>query len=308
MEKKSLRKAFGEFLIEIGEKDPRVVALAADLAKSTYTEMFKEKFPDRHFEFGIQEQNMMGVAAGLAATGKIPFASTFAVFAAGRAYDQVRLSIAYANFNVKIVATHAGIATGEDGASHQMTEDIALMGAIPGMIVLSASDYYSTKSVLMAAYKHEGPVYVRLIRPSAPVIYKGVFRFKIGDIKKIKRGKDTAIVSYGYTLHKALEAANLLKKSGISAAVYDFLTIKPIEDKTIDELAKYRVVFVVEDHVVWGGLGANLASEMSKLGIDTHVITIGIYDQFGHSGSPEDLYRVFGLDPESIAFFVEKIL
>ncbi len=287
--------------MEIGEKDPRVVALAADLAKSTYTEMFKERFPDRHFEFGIQEQNMMGVAAGLAATGKIPFASTFAVFAAGRAYDQVRLSIAYARFNVKIVATHGGLATGEDGASHQMTEDISLMGAIPGMIVLSASDYYSTKSVLMAAYEHTGPVYVRLVRPAAPVIYGGVFEFKIGDVKKVRDGNDVAIVSYGYTLHKALEAAELVRERGVDAAVYDFLTIKPIGARTLEELAGYERVFVVEDHVVWGGLGANLAGELDRYGAKTRVVTLGIRDSFGHSGTPEDLYRLFGLDPESIA-------
>ncbi len=308
MEKKSLRKAFGEFLIEIGERDPRVVALAADLAKSTQTEMFKARFPDRHFEFGIQEQNMMGVAAGLASTGKIPFASTFAVFAAGRAYDQVRLSIAYANFNVKIVATHAGLATGEDGASHQMTEDIALMGAIPGMVVLSASDYYSTKSVLLAAYQYVGPVYVRLIRPSTPVIYREIFDFKIGDVKKLKDGQDLAIVSYGYTLHKALEAAEKLREKKIGAAVYDFLTIKPITENVLTELGAYPHIIVVEDHVKWGGLGANLSALLSESGYGTRVTIIGINDQFGRSGSPEDLYALYGLDTDSIVRKVEEIL
>jgi len=308
LEKKSLRKAFGEFLIEIGEKDERVVALAADLAKSTYTEMFKEKFPERHFEFGIQEQNMMGVAAGLASTGKIPFASTFAVFAAGRAYDQVRLSIAYARFNVKIVATHAGIATGEDGASHQMTEDVALMGAIPGMVVLSASDYYATKSVLQAAYEYDGPVYVRLIRPTAPVIYGDKFPFNIGEIKELKKGKDIALVSYGYTMHEAIKAAEVLEGKGFSVGLYDFLTIKPIKDETVEELKDYRAIVVIEDHVVWGGLGANLSLRMLEAGYTNPFEIVALNDVFGRSGSPEALYRHYGLDHESIVKKAEEIL
>ena len=308
MEKKSLRKAFGEFLIEIGEKDERVVALAADLAKSTYTEMFKEKFPERHFEFGIQEQNMMGVAAGLASTGKIPFASTFAVFAAGRAYDQVRLSIAYARFNVKIVATHAGIATGEDGASHQMTEDVALMGAIPGMVVLSASDYYATKSVLQAAYEYDGPVYVRLIRPTAPVIYDDKFPFNIGEIKELKKGKDIALVSYGYTMHEAIKAVEVLESKGFSVGLYDFLTIKPIKDETVEELKDYRAIVVIEDHVKWGGLGANLSLRMLEAGYTNPFEIVALNDVFGRSGSPEALYRHYGLDHESIVKKAEEIL
>jgi len=308
VEKKSLRKAFGEFLIEIGQKDSRVVALAADLAKSTYTEMFKEKFPDRHFEFGIQEQNMMGVAAGLASIGKIPFASTFAVFAAGRAYDQVRLSIAYARFNVKIIATHAGLATGEDGASHQMTEDVALMGAIPGMVVLTASDYYSTKSVLYAAYKYDGPVYVRLIRPSAPVIYDSNLKFEIGDIVEVKKGSDVAIASYGFTIHEALKAAKTLEKKGISVGVYDFLTIKPLRMKHLEIFRNYKALVTVEDHVKWGGLGSNLTATLIEAGINLPMRIIAVNDVFGRSGSPEELYRYYGLDADSIVAKVEEIL
>ncbi len=308
MEKKSLRKAFGEFLIEIGERDPRVVALAADLAKSTYTEMFKEKFPDRHFEFGIQEQNMMGVAAGLASTGKIPFASTFAVFAAGRAYDQVRLSIAYARFNVKIVATHAGLATGEDGASHQMTEDMALMGAIPGMVVLTASDYYSAKAVLRAAYEYDGPVYVRLIRPSAPVIYDSSLKFEIGDIIEIKKGKDVAIASCGFTVHESLKAAEILERKGVSVGVYDFLTVKPLKTDHLQMFKKYRALVTVEDHVKWGGLGSNLVAALGEAGINLSTRIIAVNDVFGRSGSPEELYRYYGLDAFSIVAKVEEIL
>lgn len=308
MEKKSLRKAFGEFLIEIGEKDPRVVALAADLAKSTYTEIFKEKFPERHFEFGIQEQNMMGVAAGLASTGKIPFAATFAVFAAGRAYDQVRLSIAYTRFNVKIVATHAGLATGEDGASHQMTEDIALMGAIPGMVVLTASDYYSTRAVLRAAYEFDGPVYVRLIRPSAPVIYDSSLKFEIGDIVEIRKGVDVAIASCGFTVHESLKAAKILKRKGISVGVYDFLTVKPLKTDCLQKFRDYKALVTVEDHVKWGGLGSNLVAALSEAGINLPIRIIAVDDVFGRSGSPEELYKYYGLDAESIVAKVEEIL
>ncbi len=301
-EKKALRDAYGEVLVELGKKDPRVVVLDADLSKSTKTEKFAKRFPDRFFEMGIQEQDMMGAAAGLASTGKIPFASTFAIFAAGRAWEQVRLSIAYARFNVKIVATHAGIATGEDGASHQMTEDIATMGAIPGMVVLFPSDATSTRAAIYAAYRHNGPVYVRLVRPKAPVLYHEPFEMEIGDVKKLREGDDVALIATGLLVHEALKAAELLEERGVSAMVYDFITVKPINMEALKDAAsaKYGIV-TCEDHVVWGGLGANIAAGLAELGLLKPMKFVGLHDVFGKSGSYRDLYEHYGLTGKHIA-------
>ncbi len=301
-EKKALRDVYGEVLVELGEKDPRVVVLDADLSKSTKTEKFAKKFPDRFFEMGIQEQDMMGAAAGLASTGKIPFASTFAIFAAGRAWEQVRLSIAYARFNVKIVATHGGIATGEDGASHQMTEDFATMGSIPGMVVLSPSDATSTRAAIYAAYRYDGPVYVRLVRPKAPIIYSEPFEMEIGDVKKLRDGSDVAIIATGLLVHEALKAASMLEEKGISVKLYDFITVKPLNDDALRDAAsvKYGIV-TCEDHVVWGGLGANVAARLAELGVPKPMRFVALNDVFGRSGSTEALYRHYGLTGEHIA-------
>jgi transketolase len=303
-----IRKAYGDFLVEIGE-DRRVVVLDADLGHSTNAAKFKEKYPERYIELGIQEQNMMGIAAGLAAVGLIPFTSSFAIFSAGRPWEQIRLSIAYSNFNVKIVATHAGIATGEDGASHQMSEDISLMSSIPGMVVLSPSDYFSAKSVLRTAYKYNGYVYVRLVRPSSPTIYSGEFDYEIGNAIKLREGKDISIISTGLPVHHAVKVSLELEKEGIGVAVYDFLTVKPLDGEAIRDAAKAKYgILVVEDHVMWGGLGMAVSHFLAKERINVPINFINLGDSFGRSGKYEDLYKAFGLDAEGIKGKVLEIL
>ena len=308
-EKKALRDAYGELLVELGKADPDVVVLDADLAKSTKTEKFAKIFPDRFFEMGIQEQNMMGAAAGLAAVGKKPFASTFAIFAGGRAWEQVRLSIAYAKFNVKIVATHGGIATGEDGASHQMTEDFATMGAIPGMKVLSPSDATSTRVAIKAAYRYQGPVYVRLVRPKVPVIYSDEFDFEIGNVKKLKEGSDIAIIATGLLVHEALKASKMLEDQGISVKLYDFITVKPLNDNALIDAASVKFgVITCEDHVQWGGLGANVAARLAELGMMKPMRFIAIKDKFGRSGKPDELYEAYGLSAKHIVAAAKELI
>jgi transketolase len=303
-----IRKAYGDFLVEIGE-DRRVVVLDADLGHSTNAVKFKEKYPERYVELGIQEQNMMGIAAGLSAVGLIPFTSSFAIFSAGRPWEQIRLSIAYSNFNVKIVATHAGIATGEDGASHQMSEDISLMSSIPGMVVLSPSDYFSAKSVLRTAYKYNGYVYVRLVRPSSPTIYSGEFDYEIGNAIKLREGKDISIISTGLPVHHAVKVSLELEKEGIGVAVYDFLTVKPLDGEAIRDAAKAKYgILVVEDHVMWGGLGMAVSHFLAKERIYVPINFINLGDSFGRSGKYEDLYKSFGLDAEGIKGKVLEIL
>jgi transketolase len=303
-----IRKAYGDFLVEIGE-DRRVVVLDADLGHSTNAVKFKEKYPERYIELGIQEQNMMGIAAGLAAVGLIPFTSSFAIFSAGRPWEQIRLSIAYSNFNVKIVATHAGIATGEDGASHQMSEDISLMSSIPGMVVLSPSDYFSAKSVLRTAYKYNGYVYVRLVRPSSPTIYSGEFDYEIGNAIKLREGKDISIISTGLPVHHAVKVSLEMEREGIGVAVYDFLTVKPLDGEAIRDAAKAKYgILVVEDHVMWGGLGMAVSHFLAKERINVPINFINLGDSFGRSGKYEDLYKAFGLDAEGIKGKVLEIL
>jgi transketolase len=303
-----IRKAYGDFLVEIGE-DRRVVVLDADLGHSTNAVKFKEKYPERYIELGIQEQNMMGIAAGLSAVGLIPFTSSFAIFSAGRPWEQIRLSIAYSNFNVKIVATHAGIATGEDGASHQMSEDISLMSSIPGMVVISPSDYFSAKSVLRTAYKYNGYVYIRLVRPSSPTIYSGEFDYEIGNAIKLREGKDISIISTGLPVHHAVKVSLELEKEGIGVAVYDFLTVKPLDGEAIRDAAKAKYgILVVEDHVMWGGLGMAVSHFLAKERIYVPINFINLGDSFGRSGKYEDLYKAFGLDAEGIKGKVLEIL
>jgi transketolase len=303
-----IRKAYGDFLVEIGE-DRRVVVLDADLGHSTNAVKFKEKYPERYIELGIQEQNMMGIAAGLSAVGLIPFTSSFAIFSAGRPWEQIRLSIAYSNFNVKIVATHAGIATGEDGASHQMSEDISLMSSIPGMVVISPSDYFSAKSVLRTAYKYNGYVYIRLVRPSSPTIYSGEFDYEIGNAIKLREGKDISIISTGLPVHHAVKVSLELEREGIGVAVYDFLTVKPLDGEAIRDAAKAKYgILVVEDHVMWGGLGMAVSHFLAKERIYVPINFINLGDSFGRSGKYEDLYKAFGLDAEGIKRKVLEIL
>jgi transketolase len=252
---------------------------------------------------------MMGIAAGSSAVGLIPFTSSFAIFSAGRPWEQIRLSIAYSNFNVKIVATHAGIATGEDGASHQMSEDISLMSSIPGMVVLSPSDYFSAKSVLRAAYKYNGYVYVRLVRPSSPTIYSDEFDYEIGNAIKLREGKDISIISTGLPVHHAVKVSLELEKEGIGVAVYDFLTVKPLDGEAIRDAAKAKYgILVVEDHVMWGGLGMAVSHFLAEERIYVPINFINLGDSFGRSGKYEDLYKAFGLDAEGIKRKVLEIL
>jgi len=306
---RSLRQAYGEVLVELGERDKDIVVLDADLSSSTHTKMFAERFPDRFFNVGVQESNLMGIAAGLASLGKKVFVSTFAVFASGRAWEIVRLSIAYSGFPVKIVATHGGCATGEDGYSHHGNEDIALMCAIPKMVVLSPSDYESTKAVIRAVYKYNGYVYVRLVRPKVVDIYREPFEYEIGKAIKLKEGKDVALLGTGILTGILLEASNILEKEGIEVSVWDFLTIKPLDEEALREIAdsiKYGVI-TAEDHVLDGGFGSRVArffASYKPLKMDF----IGINDFFTESGSFEDLYKKYGFTAEKVVERVKKFL
>ncbi|NPA79446.1 MAG: transketolase family protein [Thermotogae bacterium] len=305
---RAIREAYGDFLVEIGE-DERVVVIDCDLGHSTKAAKFSERYPERYLEIGIQEQNMIGVAAGLAAVGKIPFTSTFAIFATGRPWEQIRLSVAYSNFNVKIVATHGGVATGEDGASHQMTEDFAIMGAIPEMKVLSASDYHSAKSLLRAMYEYEGYAYLRLVRPKSPTMYEGEFPYRIGEANLIKDGSDVAVVATGLPVHHALKAAWELEEEGISVAVYDFLSVKPYDEEAIlDAARRPKGILVVEDHVFWGGLGMAVAAFLAGRGISVPLQFLNMDDRFGRSGKYAELYRLYGLDSEGIKERIRRMV
>lgn len=296
------RVAFGKALAEIG-KDENIVVLNADLSKSTRTDFFQDLYPERHFNMGIAEGNMMAVAAGLASCGKTVFASTFAIFAAGRAYDSVRNSIGYPHLNVKIAATHAGITLGEDGASHQMIEDIALMRAIPGMTVISPSDAISATSLVKLAAEMHGPVYLRLGRLNVPIIYSSDTKFEIGKGVQIKEGKDLTIIANGYMVDPALKAAQALEQEGISARVIDIHTIKPIDTEIVIKAAKETgAILTCEEHNVFGGLGSAV-SEVVVRNSPVPMEIYGIEDTFGESGKPEDLIVKYGLTSENI---VEK--
>ena len=283
-EKIATRVAYGQALAEIGH-DENIVVLDADLSGSTKTSEFKKKYPERHFNIGIAEANMMAIAAGLASCGKTVFASTFAMFAAGRAFDQVRNSIGYPHLNVKIGATHAGITVGEDGASHQAIEDIALMRSIPGMTVVSPADAVSTNALVKQAAKMVGPVYLRFGRMDVPVIYSADTKFELGKGITIKDGKDVAIVANGFMVSQAIQAAEMLAKEGISARVIDIHTIKPIDAEIIIKAAKETGAIVTcEEHNVIGGLGSAVAEVLVK-NFPVPVEMVGIEDVFGKSGS-----------------------
>lgn len=316
-EMKATRDSYGETLVELGKENPDVVVLDADLSSSTKTSLFAEAFPDRFFNVGIAEANMMGIAAGLARSGKIPFASTFAVFASGRAYDQVRQSIAYPGFNVKIVASHGGITVGPDGASHQALEDIALMRVIPGMVVIVPCDATETRLAVRAAARYHGPVYIRLGRAKVPKILRAHDDFEIGKGLVLwpqldGRGLDDLIedrqhsnpeeapfavcfVACGVTVEPAMEAAEILEAEGISCLVIDMASVKPIDEDLLATAARNsRVIITCEEHSIIGGLGSAVCETVSK----THpipVIRLGIEDQFGQSGSAEELMEAYGL-------------
>ena len=303
--KKATRESYGEKLAELGEINKDIVVLDADLSSATKTNIFAKKFPDRFFDVGISEQNLMGIAAGLSTFGKIPYVSTFAMFAAGRAYDQIRNSIAYPNLNVKICATHAGITVGEDGATHQMIEDISLMRTIPNMTVICTSDDTQTRWVVEEISKIKGPVYLRLCRLATPIIYNKEQDFEIGKMVQIGDGTDATIFATGVTVSEALKAKEILKTKGIDIRVVDVCTIKPIDNEMIIKCAKEtKKIITIEDHNIIGGLGSAICEVLTQE-YPCKVIRMGIQDQFGRSGKAEELMKYYKIDADSI---VEKLL
>ena len=301
VKKVATRQSYGEALIELGKEHENLVVLDADLAAATQTGKFKAVFPERHIDCGIAESNMMGIAAGLATTGKVPFASTFAMFAAGRAFEQVRNSIGYPHLNVKIGATHAGISVGEDGATHQCNEDIALMRTIPGMTVINPADDIEAKAAVKAAYEMDGPVYLRFGRLAVPVINDNPdYKFEIGKGVVLKEGKDVAIVATGLCVNSALEAAEKLAADGIDAMIVNIHTIKPIDEELIVEAAKKcGKVVTVEEHSVIGGLGSAVCDVLS-VKLPTPVKKFGVYDVFGESGPAVKLLEKYKLDGQGV--------
>lgn len=301
VKKIATRESYGNALAELGKEHPEVVVLDADLAGATKTGVFKKAFPERHIDCGIAECNMMGIAAGLSTTGKVPFASTFAMFAAGRAFEQVRNSIGYPKLNVKIGATHAGISVGEDGATHQCNEDIALMRTIPGMVVINPSDDVEAKAAVKAAYEHQGPVYMRFGRLAVPVINDNPdYKFELGKGVVLREGKDVTIIATGLCVAESLAAAEKLAAEGVEAKVINIHTIKPLDEELVVAAAKETgKVVTVEEHSIIGGLGSAVCDALSAQA-PTPVLKIGVMDTFGESGPAAELIKKYGLDAESI--------
>ncbi len=294
------RESFGKALVELGKENKDVVVLTADLAGATKAGLFEKEFPDRFINVGIAEQNMIGISAGLATTGKIPFASTFAMFAAGRAYDQIRNSVAYPKLNVKICGTHAGITVGEDGATHQMLEDLSLMRSIPNMTVLCPSDDIQTKWTIKEMARFDGPVYIRLARVATPVIYDENQTFEIGKMVQIGNGTDATVFATGVEVAEALKAKEQLEKENINIRVVDVHTIKPIDKETIIKCAKEtKKIITIEDHSIIGGLGTAVCEVLAEE-YPTKVIRMGMKDQFGKSGKADQLLKYFKLDSQAI--------
>ena len=301
VKKIATRESYGNALVELGQENPNVVVLDADLAAATKTGMFKKAFPERHIDCGIAECNMIGIAAGLAAAGMTPFASSFAMFAAGRAFEQVRNSVGYPHLNVKIGATHGGISVGEDGATHQCCEDIALMRTIPGMTVIVPSDDIEAKAAVKAAAAMEGPVYMRFGRLAVPVINDEDYKFEIGKGNVLKEGTDVAIIANGLCVAK-------LEAEGINAQVINMATVKPLDTELVLKAAKETgKVVTVEEHSVIGGLGSAVCDVLSEQ-LPTPVLKIGVNDVFGHSGPAVELIKEFGLDGDSIAAKVKEFV
>lgn len=301
IKKIATRESYGNALVELGKEFDNLVVLDADLAAATKTGIFKKEFPDRHIDCGIAECNMMGIAAGLSLTGKVPFASTFAMFAAGRAFEQVRNTIGYPKLNVKIGATHAGISVGEDGATHQCNEDIALMRTIPNMVIINPSDDVEARAAVRAAYEHVGPVYMRFGRLAAPVINdRPDYKFEIGKGVELREGKDITIVATGLEVGFALEAAKMLEADGIDARVINIHTIKPIDEEIIVKAAtETKKIFTVEEHSIIGGLGSAVCDVVCEKA-PVPVYKIGVRDRFGESGPAVELLHKYQLDGEGI--------
>lgn len=301
VKKIATRDSYGNALTELSAKHENLIVLDADLAGATKTSIFKKAYPERHIDCGIAEGNMMGIAAGLAATGKVPFASTFAMFAAGRAFEQIRNSIGYPKLNVKIGATHAGISVGEDGATHQCNEDIALMRTIPGMVVINPSDDVEAKAAVYAAYEHEGPVYLRFGRLAVPVINdRPDYTFELGKGITLKEGNDITIIATGLCVYESLEAAKMLEADGIHARVINIHTIKPLDEALVVKAAKETGrIFTVEEHSIIGGLGSAVCDTLAAQH-PARVTKIGVEDTYGESGPAVELIHKYGLDAEGI--------
>lgn len=306
--KKSTRQAYGEALVELGKINDNIVVLDADLTKSTKTNLFQESFPERHFNVGIAEADLIGTAAGFATCGKIPFASTFAMFASGRAFEQIRNTVAYPKLNVKIAPTHAGISVGEDGGSHQSIEDISLMRSIPGMVVLSPADAEETRKMVFAAAEYEGPVYLRMGRLDLPKIFNEDYDFKIGVANTLKDGKDVTIIATGLMTARALEASELLEKDGISVRVINMGTIKPLDKEVVLKAAEEtKFIVTAEEHSVIGGLGSAVSEFLSEVR-PTLIKKVGIYDVFGQSGKAEELLEKYELTSKKLIEVVKENL
>ena len=311
MEKKlgpATRDAYGEVLVELGKENPNIVVLDADLSKSTKTAAFGEKFPDRFFNMGIQEADMVGVAAGLAASGKIPFVSSFACFVVCKAYDQLRMSVAFPELNVKIVASHGGISVGEDGASQQSIEDFALMASLPGFVVMSPTDVFQAKALVREAAKHNGPVYMRTGRPKAPLVYNEKTRFEIGKGIRLREGKDVTLAANGLLVFEALLAEEKLRAEGIEAGVIDLPCIKPLDrDLLIEEARRTHALVVAEEHQIWGGLGSAVARLVSEE-CPAPIEFVAIQDTYSESGKPEELFQKYGLTASHIVAAAKRVL
>ena len=309
VKKIATRESYGHALVELGKEHEEVVVLDADLAEATKTGIFKKEFPERHIDCGIAECNMMGIAAGLAATGKVPFASSFAMFAAGRAFEQIRNSIGYPHLNVKIGATHAGISVGEDGATHQCCEDIALMRSIPGMVVINPADDVEAKAAVKAALDYEGPVYLRFGRLACPVFNKkDTYRFELGKGITLAEGNDLTIIATGLMVNEALAAAEMLKGDGISARVINIHTIKPLDTELVIKAAKETgIIVTAEEHSIIGGLGSAVAETVCEA-CPVPVVRIGVNDVFGHSGPANEVLRDYGLSAENIVNVIREMV
>jgi transketolase len=307
-EKKDTRSGFGAGLLEAGKQNENVVALCADLTGSLKMDAFQKEFPERFFQVGIAEANMIGIAAGLTIGGKIPFTGTFANFSTGRVYDQIRQSVAYSDKNVKICASHAGLTLGEDGATHQILEDIGLMKMLPGMTVINPCDYNQTKAATIAIAKHEGPVYLRFGRPSVPVFTDAEQKFEIGKAWMVNEGKDVSIFATGHLVWKAIEAGEKLAEMGIDAEIINIHTIKPLDAQAIlQSVTKTGCVVSAEEHNRLGGLGDSIAQVLAQ-NLPTPQEYVAVNDSFGESGTPDQLMEKYGLSTEAIVAAVQKVL
>ena len=308
LEKKDTRSGFGDGLYELGLQNENVVGLCADLTGSLKMNKFQDEFPDRFFQVGIAEANMMGLAAGLATSGKIPFTGTFANFSTGRVYDQIRQSIAYSGKNVKICASHAGLTLGEDGATHQILEDIGMMKMLPGMTVVNPCDYNQTKQATLAIAEHYGPVYLRFGRPKWPIFTEATDKFEIGKAQLMKQGSDVTIAATGHMVWQAIQAAEQLAQKGINAEVLNIHTIKPLDEETIlDSVSKTGAIVSAEEHQINGGLGDSICQLLGRRN-PKPVELVAVNDKFGESGKPEDLLNKYGLGVSDVVLAVESVL